>query len=65
MSLFHTSQQRVTIWSQYAKTLLDYQLSRINYHMFSTGFSSGDLRGIGRSVMLGEMSRLAVVGHPA
>ena len=65
MSLFHASQQRATIWSWDLKILFDNQLSRMNCHMFSTGFSSGDLGGSGRRVMLGGMSSLSVVCHPA
>ena len=65
MSLFQASQLRATISSDDLKTRLDNQLSRMNCHMFSTGFSSGDLGGNGRSVMLGGITSLPVVCHPA
>ncbi len=65
MRLFQASQHRATISSYDLKTRFDSQLSRMNCHMFSTGFSSGDLGGNGSSVMLGGIISLPVVCHPA
>ena len=45
--------------------LLESQLSRMNCHMFSTGFSSGALGGKNINVMLDGISSLPVVCHPA
>jgi hypothetical protein len=45
MSLFHAPQQWLTMLSWDVKTRLDSQLSRMNCHMFSTGFSSGHFAG--------------------
>ncbi len=41
------------------------QLSRMNCHIFSPGFNSGDLCGKSVSVMLDGTSSLPVVCHPA
>ncbi len=65
MSLFQASQHRATMSSYDLKTRLDSQLSRMNCQMFSTGFSSGDLGGKSRIVMLGGISSFPVVCHPA
>jgi len=65
MSLFQASQQMARISSYEWKIRLDSQLSRMNCHMFSTGFNSGALGGKGKSVMLGGISSLPVVCHPA
>ena len=65
MRLFQASQHRATISSYDPKTRLDSQFSRMNCHMFSTGFSSGDLGGNGRRVMLDGITSLPVVCHPA
>jgi hypothetical protein len=47
------------------KTRLESQLSRMNCHMFSTGFNSGDLGGNGSSEILDGTASLPVVCHPA
>ena len=65
MSLFQASQQRETICSYEPKTWFDSQLSRMNCQMFSTGFSSGDLGGKVRMVMLPGTSSLPDVCQPA
>ena len=43
----------------------DSQLSRMNCHTFSTGFSSGHLGGSGMSVMLSGTASSAEPCHPA
>ncbi len=63
--LFQAWQDKATISSYDLETRLESQLSRMNCHMFSTGFSSGDLGGKGTSVMLGGITSLPVVCHPA
>ena len=65
MSLFQASQHSATISSQVLNILLESQLSRMNCHMFSTGFSSGALGGKNINVMLDGISSLPVVCHPA
>ena len=65
MSLFQASQHRATISSYDLKIRFDNQLSRMNCHIFSTGFSSGDLGGKGMSVMLDGITSLSVICHPA
>ncbi len=65
MSLFQAWQHKATISSYDLKTLLLSQLSRVNCHIFSTGFNSGDLGGKSMSVMLDGTSSLPVVCHPA
>lgn len=65
MSLFHASQHTATISSYELKMRLESQLSRMNCHMFSTGFSSGDLGGSGKIVMLSGIMSLFVICHPA
>jgi len=57
VSFFHASQHRSAIWSQNAKILFDNQLSQMNCHMFSTGVSSGDPGGSGRSMTFGGIER--------
>ena len=65
MSLFQASQQSATISSYDLNIRLDSQLSRMNCHTFSTGFSSGALGGNGSRVMLDGAVSLLVVCHPA
>ena len=65
ISLFQASEHIATISSYDLKTRLDNQFSRMYCQMFSTGLSSGDLGGRGRSVMLGGILSLPVVCYPA
>ena len=65
MRLFQASALRSTISSKDLKTRLESQLSRRYCQMFSTGLSSGERGGKGRSVRLAGMSSFAVVCHPA
>ena len=65
MSSFQASQHRATISSYDLKLRLLSQLSRKNCHIFSTGLSSGALGGKSSSVMLGGITSLPVVCHPA
>jgi hypothetical protein len=68
INLFQASQLSVTMSSCDLKTLFDNQLSRMNCQMFSTGLSSGDRGGNGRSVMfagISSFSVLSVVCPPA
>ena len=65
INLFQASQMSVTMLSCYLKALFDNQLSRMNCQMFSTGLSSGDRGGTGRSVMFVGISSLFVVCPPA
>ena len=65
ISLFQASDEIATISSYDLKMRLLSQLSRMYCHIFSTGFSSGDLGGKNSSVMLGGITSLSVVCHPA
>ena len=65
ISLFQASEHIATISSYDLKIRLESQFSRMNCHMFSTGLSSGDLGGKGKSVMLDGISSFPVVCHPA
>ena len=65
MSSFHASQHIAMISSYELKMRLESQLSRMNCHIFSTGFSSGDLGGKGMIVMFGGIMSLLVICHPA
>ena len=65
MSWFHAKQQWSMISSCDLKMRLDSQLSRMNCHMFSTGFNSGALGGKGSNVMLSGILSFPVVCHPA
>src|ERR1700724_3325764 len=58
MSLFQAKQQwsRMSSWD--LKMRFESQLSRMNCQMFSTGLSSGDFGGNGKSVMLSGMESL-------
>ena len=47
------------------KTRFESQLSRMNCQMFSTGLSSGDFGGNGKSVMLSGTGSFAETCHPA
>ena len=47
------------------KTRFKSQLSRMNCQMFSTGLSSGDFGGNGKSVMLSGVESLFETCHPA
>src|ERR1700730_8957230 len=55
MSLFQAKQQWSRMSSYDWKTRFESQLSRMNCQMFSTGLSSGDFGGNGKSVMLSGM----------
>src|SRR6202011_4732007 len=55
MSLFQAKQQWSRMSSYDLKTRFESQLSRMNCQMFSTGLSSGDFGGDGKSVMLSGM----------
>ena len=65
ISLFQASEHIATISSYDLKIRLESQFSRMNWQMFSTGLSSGDLGGKGKSVMLDGISSFPVVCHPA
>ncbi len=65
INLFQASEHMSTISSYDLNIRLDSQLSRMNCHTFSTGLSSGDFGGKGRSVMLGGIFSFLVVCQPA
>jgi hypothetical protein len=59
MSSFQASQQWATMSSWLRKTRFESQLSRRNCQTFSTGLSSGERGGSGRSVVLSGTGELA------
>ncbi len=56
-SLFQASQQWATMSSSFSKMRFESQFCRRYCQMFSTGFSSGERGGSGRSVMFAGTTR--------